>query len=69
MAAGLMCLLVLPLSCTKDPSANGETYTVSLDKTELTLEEGESQTLTAKVSPAGKKASWSIDKADVASVN
>lgn len=68
MAAGLMCLLVLPLSCTKDPSANGETYTVSLDKTELTLEEGESQTLTAKVSPAGKKASWSIDKADVASV-
>lgn len=68
MAAGLMCLLVLPLSCTKDPSAGGDAYSVSLDKTELTLEEGESQTLTATVSPAGKKVSWSIDKADVASV-
>lgn len=69
MAAGLMCLLLLPLSCSKDPSANGgEECSVSLDKTELTLEEGESQTLTATVSPVGKTVSWSIDKADVASV-
>ncbi len=45
---------------------------VSLDKTELTLTEGEAETLTATVKPDNadnKKVKWSSDKTDVATVD
>ena len=45
---------------------------VSLDRTELTLTEGESETLTATVKPdnaTNKKVTWKSDKTDIASVD
>ena len=45
---------------------------VTLDKTELTLTEGETETLTATVKPDNadnKKVTWSSDKTEVATVN
>ena len=71
--AAILMLAVSVIGCKHNISTSKVAVTgVTLSKTELTLEEGKSEKLTATVSPAtatNTKVTWSSDKADVAEVS
>ena len=66
-----ICILLMAISCQKEPQVV-KVESVSLNTTSLTLVEGDSQSLTATVSPSNadnKKVSWSSSNSSVATVD
>ena len=66
-----ICILLMVISCQKEPQVV-KVESVSLNSTSMTMVEGDSQSLTATVSPSNadnKKVSWSSSNSSVASVD
>lgn len=66
-----ICILLMAISCEKEPEVV-KVESVTLNSTSLTMVEGESQTLTATVSPSNadnKKVIWSSSSSSVATVD
>ena len=71
--AAVLMLAALVIGCKQNISTSKVAVTgVTLNESELTLEEGKTVTLTATVNPenaTNKKVTWSSDKADIAAVD
>lgn len=65
----LVAALVLALTCFGFAACGGDPLTVTLDKETLTLEIGNSETLTATLSKEGEEVTWSTSAASVATVS
>lgn len=65
----LVAALVLALTCFGFAACGGDSLTVTLDKETLTLEIGNSETLTATLSKEGEEVTWSTSAASVATVS
>lgn len=65
----LVAALVLALTCFGFAACGGDPLTVTLDKETLTLEIGNSETLTATLSKEGEEVTWSTSAASIATVS